>query len=239
MPNIIIPRSNEDLIRFFETATRVATEDRLATLNYLDADWTTESSDFVEDFKTRVRALTTAQQNRAQQIEERRAKFTKLEVYVRDYLTGFKRMVSREGLSLSLYMFYGLPESGEIPPLSNMDEILSWAEKIVKGNADAVAAGHPAMSNPTAAQINTIVTETKAEIDDVSAVERHLDTALDEIEALRAIGFKLAQDAEQQLNFQLRKLTPPDRRRIIRRYGFHFAYAEGETPDPEDTPPTA
>ncbi len=56
MPNIIIPRSNEDLIRFFETATRVATEDRLATLNYLDVDWTTQSSDFVEDFKTRVRA---------------------------------------------------------------------------------------------------------------------------------------------------------------------------------------
>lgn len=234
MPNIIIPRSNEDLIRFFETATRVANEDHLVQVKYVDADWITQGSDYVEDFKTRVRALTTAQQNRAQQIEERRAKFVKLEGYVRDYLGVFKRMVTREDLPVSLYMFYGLPENGDTPPLSNMDDVLSWAEKIVQGDADAVAAGYPAMSNPSAAQVNTLLTQTKAEMDDVSAVERVLDTSLDEIEALRAIGFAMAQDAEQQLNFQLRKLSPPDRRRIIRRYGFQYTYAAGETPDPEE-----
>lgn len=236
MPNIIIPRSNEELIRFFETATRVATEDRLAEKFYTDADWITQASDFVEDFKTRVRNLTTAQRNRAQQIEERRVKVAKLEVYVRDYLNGFKRMVYREGLPISLFAFYDLPESGEIPLLSNTNEVISWAEKIVKGNADAVAATYPAMSNPTAAQVATVLAEANAEIDDVSAVERHLDVALDEIEAQRATGYALAQDAEQQLNFQLRKLTSPDRRRIMRTYGFAYTYAEGETPDPEDPP---
>lgn len=237
MPNIIIPRSNEELIRFFETATRVATEDRLAEKFYMDADWIPEASDFVEDFKTRVRNLTTAQRNRAQQIEERRVKVAKLEVYVRDYLNGFKRMVYREGLPISLFAFYDLPESGEIPLLSNTNEVISWAEKIVKGNADAVAATYPAMSNPTAAQVATILAQANAEIDDVSAVERTLDVALDEIEVQRATGYALAQDAEQQLNFQLRKLTSPDRRRIMRTYGFTYTYAEGETPDPE-APPT-
>lgn len=239
MPNIIIPRSNEDLIRFFETATRVANEDHLVQVKYLDADWIPQASDFVEDFQTRVRNLPAAQRNRALQIDERNAQFAKLDTYIRDYLSTLKRMVYREGLPVSLFAFYTLPESAELPNPTNMNEVLSWAEKIVKGDADAVAAGYPAMSNPTAAQVNTVLTQTKAEMDDVSAVERVLDTALDELEALRATGFSMAQDAEQQLNFQLRKLTPPDRRRIIRRYGFQFTYAAGETPDPEDTPPTA
>lgn len=239
MPNIIIPRSNEDLIRFFETATRVATEDRLAEKFYIDADWIPEASDFVEAFKTNVRNLTSAQRNRAVQIEERNVKTAKLDTYVRDYFSVYKRMVYRESLPASTFLFYDLPESGDLPNPTNLNDLISWAEKIVKGNADAVAAGYPAMSNPTAAQVNTVLTEAKAEIDDVSAVERTLDTALDELEALRATGYALAQDAEQQLNFQLRKLTSPDRRRIMRTYGFTYTYAEGETPDPEDTPPTA
>lgn len=236
MPNIIIPRSNEELIRFFETATRVATEDRLAEKLYLDADWITQASDFVEAFKTNVRNLPNAQRNRMLQVEERRVKVAKLEVYVRDYLNGLKRMVYREGLPISLLAVYTLPESGEIPLLSNTNEVISWAEKIVKGNADAVAAAYPAMSNPTAAQVAAVLAEANAEIDDVSAIDRAWDTAMDEIEAMRITGFEMAQDAEQQLNYQLRKLTPPDRRHIMRTYGFAYTYAEGETPDPEDTP---
>lgn len=239
MPKIYLPRSNEELIRFFETATRVATEDRLAEKFYIDADWIPQASDFVEAFKSRVRNLTSAQRNRAVQIEERNAKTAKLDTYIRDFLSVYKRMVYREGLPASAFLFYGLPESGDLPNPTNLNDLLSWAEKIIEGNADAVTAGYPAMSNPTAVQVSAILTEAKAEIDDVSSVERHLDTALDELEASRATGYAMAQDAEQQLNFQLRKLTPPDKRRIMRTYGFHYTYAEGETPDPEDAPPPA
>lgn len=232
MPSINIPRSNEDLIRFFETAPRIATEDKAAGVDYLDDVWHNAASAYYLNFTAKVRGLTVAQQNRAQQVEERRAVIDRLEVYVRDYLNVFKRMVYREGLSATVFAFYSLPESGDLPNPRTIDDILSWAEKIVKGDADAVAAGFPAMGHPSAEQVSVLLAQAKAEGADISAAERTLDTALDEVESLRAQGYALAQDAEQQLNFQLRKLDAPDRRRIIRRYAFTYTYAASETPDP-------
>lgn len=234
MPKIILPRTNEDLIRFFETITRILLEDQAVGLQYLDAAWTAHANTFSPAFQTKVRGLSTAQHRRAKETEERKAKITELQAYVRDFLIVLKRMIIREKLPRHLFTFYGLPESGQIPNPLTTNEVLSWAEKIVKGHADAVAAGYPAMCNPTAAQVSALLAQAKTEGAEISATERDLDMALDEVEALRAEGYALAKDAEQQLNFHLRKLAPSDRRRIMRRYGFHYREPVSKTPVPVD-----
>lgn len=235
MPRVTLPRTNERLIRFFETAPRVGAEDRASGLNYLEVDWLTRANAFFDTFQTKVRGFASLQHRRAKEIEERQTYITKLEIYIRDYLNGLKRMIYREGLPVSLLALFDLPESGKLPNATLVPDVLSWAEKIVKGDADMVAAGYPAMCNPTAAQISALLIQAKTEHAQISAADRALDVAQDEIEALRVQGYALARDAAQQLNFHLRNLSAPDRRRIMSRYGFRYQHDAHEA-SPTETP---
>lgn len=235
MPQLVLPRTNEDLIRFFETALRIVAEERANGLHYVEADWVTQANAFLVTFKTKVRGLTALQYRRAKEIEDRRGEITRLEVYVRDYLNGLKRMIFRERLSTSLFSLYSLPETGKLPNPTGIDDVISWAEKIVTADANATEAGYPAMCNPTAAQVSVLLIQAKTEHAQISAADRALDVAQDEIEALRVQGYALARDAAQQLNFHLRNLSAPDRRRIMSRYGFRYQHDTHEA-SPTETP---
>ncbi len=228
MAKIIIPTANETLITLLSTALQVTTGDKVAGVDYVEADWGTEVEPFLAGWRVKVRSLTQAQQRRAQEIAERRAAVDKLEIYVRDFMVGLKRRVEREELPADYYNFFKLPLDGALPTLSTINDVLTQAELLVEGDAAAVSAGYEALCNPTAAQMASLLSQAQAESADIPAVERELDTVQDEVEALRSQAVELSRDLADQLNFRLRKLEAPDRRRIIRRYGFSYRYAEGE-----------
>jgi hypothetical protein len=69
------------------------------------------------------------------------------------------------------------------------------------------------MVNPSAAQLQAVLAATMTEAEDVAMADR---------------------DVMAELRFNLRKKDPPSQRRIMRTYGAHFRYLEGEPMDPDE-----
>ncbi len=190
--------------------------------------------DDARDLWAKVRGLTKAQQRRVQEVAERREAVDKLGVYVRDFMNVLKRRVNREDLPASYFEFFRLSLDGAIPKIGAIDEIMTWAQVMVQGDADAVESKFEPMSNPSADQVEEWLKRTRAESADIPPAERDLDVAQNEVEALRIQAIEMARDLAAQLNFRLRKLDGPGRRRIIRRYGFKYRYAKGEPVDADE-----
>ncbi len=237
MAEIIIPNSNEGLLALLDTAVRVAIGDADAGLNYVEAGWTDEVKEFLLDFRVKVRSLTKAQQRRAQEVAERRVAVDKLLVHDRDFMNVLRRRVNRDELPAYYYEFFKLSLDGTLPKINSIDDAMTWGEILVQGDNDAVEAGFEAMCNPTAAQVRTMLDKARAESADIPPAERDLDIAQDEVKDLRAQATEMARDLAAQLNFRLRKLDGPNRRRIIRRYGFKYRYAKGEPVDDDAEAP--
>jgi len=235
MAELNIPRGNQGLLTLLEEAPQVAIEDRATGLNYVEQEWTNQATAFRPEYHSKVRGLVVAQQRRAQEIGERRAVVDELDIYVRDFMVVLKRRVSREKLPPHYYSFFNLPQDGTLPNPTATDAIINWAETLAQGDADAVTAGYEPMANPSAAQVAALWEQARAESADLPAAERELDIIQDEVEAMRQQATELVHDLADQLNFRLRKLEAPDRRRIIRRYGFQYRYDQGDPVDIEDT----
>ncbi len=231
MAKLIVPTGNEKLLTLLDTATRVAAEDAAAGKNLVEASWPTEASALLADFETKVRGLTKAQQRRAKEVAERRTAVDKLSVYVRDFMNVLKRRVNREELPAHCYEFFKLPLDGSLPNPTAIDDVVSWGAILVRGDADAVEDGYEPMSNPSAAQVKEKLDQARTEAKDIPPADRELDDAQNEVEALRVRAIEMVRDLAAQLNFVLRKLAPPERRRTIGRYGFKYRYAKGEPVD--------
>ncbi len=234
MAELIVPNSNEGLLTLFDIAVQVVTGDAKAGVNYAEPTWADEANAFLPNFRAKVRGLTKAQQRRVREVAERRAAVDKLGVYVRDFMNVLKRRVNREELPASYYEFFKLPLDGALPNPTAIADIMSWAEILVQGNADAVESKFEPMSNPSAAQVEEWLERTRAESADIPPAERDLDVAQNEVEDLRIQATEMARDLAAQLNFRLRKLDGPGRRRIIRGYGFKYRYSKGEPVDADE-----
>ena len=129
-----------------------------------------------------------------------------------------------------------LPLSGDVPNPTTQEEWLALAAQVVQGDADAVAAGHPAMVNPSAARLQAVLAATMTEAEDVAMADRAYDEAQEAVAALRPRADELIEDVMAELRFNLRKKDPPSQRRIMRTYGARFRYLEGEPVDPDEEP---
>ena len=99
---------------------------------------------------------------------------------------------------------------------------------MVQGDAAAVAAGFPAMINPSATELKAQIDNARTEAADVAGADRAYDEAQEAAENLREHADDLIDDIAAELRFNLRKKDPASRRRIMRTYGVKYRYLKGE-----------
>ncbi len=237
MPTFKMPKSSTGLLLFLEQASATGKQDRDLGRPLLDEIVLNEIDDFVAEWGPQVRQLDRILAARSKEVRESREAIVVLGTYVRDAWVVEKRRITREELPAEVHRFYGMDLSGTIPRTGSRQQWMEWAQRIVDGDVDAVAAGYEPIANPSAAQVAEKLTQAKAEVQDVAMTDREYSQAQKAVASGRARAEELTYEIMDQLRFNLRREEAANRRRVMRSYGATFAYADGEQVDAEDAAP--
>ena len=137
------------------------------------------------------------------------------------------------GLPLAVRLYYGLPANGKQPAARGMNEWLTLAENIVQGEAQAVAAGYPALLEPTVADLQIALTAARTAVSQREAAKSAYETAANTLSDLRLTADELIADVMSDLRYVLRKETAAHRRDIMRSYGARFSEKAEDTSNEE------
>jgi len=237
MPKFQMPQSSTGLLLLVERALATGKQDRERGKPLLDDVVLGEMEGLIADWGPKVRHLDAVQAARGKETRESREAARVLETHVRDAWIVEKRRVARQGLPAEVHRFYGMALDGSTPRAGSRQQWLEWAQRIVAGDAAAVAAGYETIANPSATEVAEKMDLARAEADDVAMADREYDEAQKTVADGRVRAEELAHEAMDQLRFNLRRKTPESQRRVMRSYGVTFSYTPGEPMDPEDRPP--
>lgn len=232
MPTYQAPRSDEARLSVLDTTARVASGDIAAKKPSVTQATLDAVNSFVATFRPLYDALTRTLSGRMKEVREREAARVTLDTHVRDFWEVLKRRAHRLQQPAEILAFYGLPADGTIPNITTFDQLLGWADKIVQGDADAVAAGYPAMASPSAEEVVPILADARKQAGDVPAADRAYDDAQTAVAAQRPAADLLIDDIRADLLSSLRRQDAPSQRRIMRNYGLTFVPLPGEPADP-------
>ena len=228
------PQGDAARLYCLKCTASVGLQDFQAGDKYVDQATLDAVTAFAPRFETAYLAVNARLAERIKQTQGKTSALGDLQTDVRDFWEVGKRMVFRKKLSTALLAYYGLGQDGSVPKSAADTSWLDFAAQIVKGDAEAVVAGYPAMINPSAAEVAAQLTLAQTEANQVGGSDRAYDQAQEAVATLRAEADALIQEIMEQLRFTLRKKDEASQRRIMRSYGAKFTYANGETPDPAD-----
>lgn len=236
MPIYVAPGNDNARLAFLKTAAVTAAQDISAGNLYVTQATVDAMVAFLPQFEANVNTVTQKLSGRAKEVREKNEAADQVAGCVRDMWEVVKRRVGRLNQPAEVLTYYQLPLSGETPKLYTPDEWIVMGQQLVVGDAQAVAAGYPAMVNPSAAELDALVQSAQTEKEDVAIADREYGQAQEALAALRVQADELIDEVMAQLRYVLRRLEAPSQRRIMRTYGAEFAYLEGEPPD-EPVPP--
>ena len=236
MPYYVPARSHVDRLANLKAAADADAADFALGKRVL-SDATVSRLGIVAVYEPLVLAIATAEAKRSLEVSQKNAKYAKLLAFIRDYWEGLKRRTSREEHDASVLIFAGLPLSGDVVGIPNEGAAVALAKQIAKGDVDMVAAGFPAMSNPTAAQVSAARSAYETEHKDIAPADGALDAALTAAQGMVLDVDDILEDVRAEVAHFNRKLDDPSIRRALRRYGMRFATNAGEpAEDPTDNP---
>lgn len=142
-------------------------------------------------------------------------------MFVSHFLQVFNLGVHRGVHPASARAFYGLDvNQEELPSLTKENDVIHWALQIKNGEAARVAAGGTAMTNPTAAEVETSYNNYKAKHDVQSDLKDVFDDEQQEVAAMFDTVKELVTDMWDQVEFFYRKEpTEASKRRKCREWG--------------------
>jgi len=183
---------------------------------------------FLPSYKTLIDALLPFQAAFSKETREKNEALVLLQWHVLDVWEVLRRRVRRRGEPKEVLTFYGLPLDGKNPSFNSEIDWINAAQTIIDGDAAAVLASHDAMTNPSAADVQTALDSFKTEAAEVPPADRNLDLALAAAEAQVPAAGALIDDVMAELRHTHRKLSFPSQRRIMRTYGARFYFEKGE-----------
>jgi hypothetical protein len=125
-----------------------------------------------------VFGVAAAEAPRAREVSEKDARRDDLLLHIRDSWEGLKRRSRRKKHDASVLPVAGPPLAGNGPPIPHEMATVSFAKQILKGDADMLPAGFPAMANPTAAEVDAMRIAYENGQNDVAPADRDFDAAL-------------------------------------------------------------
>jgi hypothetical protein len=201
----------------------------------LPAEDRTKIGTFLTTYRPVVLKLIEVSAERAREVSEKDKAQVVLETYLRDFLVVLKRRTDRLGHEVAVLVHYGLPQSGDLPVLRSAADVVTAAGEIIAGEVKAVAAGFPAMANPSAAEVAAALTKYQDEADDVAPADTAVREAQLAAAKFRLEADELIDDAKENLAHSLRKETASAVRRVLRLFGFKFTPNPGDLPEVEPT----
>jgi hypothetical protein len=244
MPRVRVPQSDEGRVQLLSKVQVTYAADEVAQRAYLPPalierigavleDRTNESGEVVPGYRKNVQRLTQKRAAKAREVEEADQADGKLENYMRDFWEVLRRRTFRLGHAAAVLNFYDLPQDGSTPVVASRADRYAWAQKIADGEAGAVAAGYPAMANPSAGEVSQKLQAAKLESGQITPKEREEEEVLELVRAQRPAAIERVDDVLDELRYVLRKMEPGTARNIMRSYGVEFEFLPGETPDEE------
>jgi len=228
MIKLVKPTSDIDRLELLEKAKTTGEQDIAAGRKYLLDETILGLTTFNPIYKAAQFLVNTKKEGRLAETAEQKAAFAILEVFCRDLMTVVKKRIYRMKEPLAVLAFYQMTQTGDIPNPTNMKQWLNLAEALIQGDAAAVLAGYPAMINPTAVELQAVLTTAQAEFDDVAMADRDYDIAQEALAVERTTADEWIDEIIDELDFSLRKFDDPSRRRIMRTYGFKYESDSGE-----------
>ena len=228
MPEYKAPRGDKTRFAFLNTTKATAEQDIAAGNLFIEPETLDAVAAFLPEFLEKMETVSGALSGREKEVREQNDALETLETYTRDLWAVLFRRVHRLNEPAEVFTYYQLPLSGVMPRSLINAEWLHIAKEVVAGDALAVAAGYPAIINPSSIELAEIVQTAESEYGDVAVADRAYDIAQEELAELRTAADSHIQEVMDQLRFALRKKDAPSRRRIIRTYGATYKYAEGE-----------
>jgi len=208
------------------------TTDAAKGITYVEAATTAAQTAFLPTWQPPYDKLAGFLEKRKDEIKNREGARAVLNTTLRDFWEVLRRRVHRKKEPVAVLAFYQLPTSGDTPDMTTYDQLRELARQVVKGDADAVTAGHPAMANPDATELQAALTAAYALATAVPTADRDYDLAQTAVAALRLQMDELIDDGIKDIRNSTRKLDAPSQRRILRTYGAQFATFSGEPADP-------
>lgn len=235
MAEYAVPQSHAERHVFLTRSAITGQQDIDAGRTYVTQSTIDLVNATLTPYRAAINTIPIASAGRSKEVHERDEAIGPVITYTRDLWEVLKRRVHRLDQPASVLLYYGLTLEGIVPKPGTADQWLEAANTCIEGDAAAVLAGYPAMSNPRAVELAVVVGTATPEADDVSAADRVLDEALAAANVFIPAADGVIDDVMEELRFNTRKMDFPSQRRIQRTYGARFRTAQGEPSDGDRT----
>lgn len=234
MPTIQRPETDVQRLQALEAASLIGSITAPATLAFSAATLARVNA-FLPNYRTQMQERGSALSAQAGSTTVAENDINKLEMVVSHFFLVFNLGIKREIYDADDRAHYQLPVSQDsLPDLSTDQAVMTWAGRIISGDAARVTAGGAAMTNPDAADVQTKLTAVIASQSNQSLLKTAFDTEQEDVAELREEADDIIADVWDEVLFTYRKDTPPSKRRKAREYGVVYALEPGETPSPDD-----
>ena len=190
-----------------------------------------EITAFLPDYESDYSIVDLKLNARMKAVRESNASMEILKMHILDIWEGVRRRNKRMALPAEVLNFYGLPLDGTNPKFPTREKWIQMGNEVVTGDTSAVAAGYPAILNPSIVELQTAIDKAQSDLNEVSAADRAYDLAQAAVAEHRPQADEFINEIYDQLMFALRKMDNPSQRRVIRTYGYNYEYSPDEPPE--------
>ena len=234
MPIISRPQTDLQRLEALEAAKNKADVTAPADLAF-SPDTLARLVIFLPQFRLEVQQMGSALSAQAAATLTASAEKRHLYLNVSHFIQVFNLGVDRDIYTKEQRAFFMLDvNSDKLPRLVTEQELATWGQRIVSGDAARVAAGGAAMANPSAANVAAAHTAYLAAQGNQSTKKDAYDHEQEDVAALRDDADDLIADIWDEVEFTFRKETNSSKRRKAREYGVVYIPSRGETPSPDD-----
>jgi len=233
MPYLVYPQSDVRRLTLLDRVGVTAQNDADLGNRVLPEEFVTEIGSQKDDFQSVYDKYNSSLSIKAKETREKKESFSHLEMFVRDFYDVLKRRTVRLDHPAEVLRFYNVTINGELPNFRKDEDLLKTAENIVKGDANAVSAGFPAMVNPSVEEINMELSSARKEMEEVVPADRAYEQVQKDLFAKREPVDALIREIADYIQFAGRKDSSSNLRRTMRTYGFEYKYLKGEPVEEE------
>jgi len=234
MPTISRPETDNQLLQALEAA-KLKSDVTLPGSLAFSAVTLTKLITFLPNFRQQMQERGVALSVQSESTTTANKAKARLVMFISHFFQVFNFGILRGVFTQAQRAHYQLDvNQEELPRLITEQEIQMWGNRIVAGETTRTAAGFPAMSMPSAAEVAAELSIVVSTQGDQSTKKDILDSEQEDVAELREEANDIISDIWDEVEFTFRKDTPPSKRRKAREYGVVYEPRTGETPSPDE-----
>ena len=232
MPHIKHAQSDEARSENLDKSIATADTDLPLGIEYINAPTLAAARVLSPVFIAAITDTKTKKEGRSQETEAKGGVFRVMQTTAIDMIQVVNRRIERTGEPVAHRNFYSMDLQGHYTRPTDTAGWRNLSRDLIAGDTASAAAGNPVMVNPSAAELQTALDNFDTEYTDATNAERIYDIAQENLAVIRTEVDEMLYEIFEQLRFGVRKKDEPSQRRILRAYGFSYAYSPAEQVPP-------